>query len=59
MIDVGDYSRDNDSRLFNKSNMGKAFFSKALNISEYQNISKTNKTNIRMPVHFVADETFP
>lgn len=56
LVDVGGFGRDNDSKIFSESAMGKAFNGNKLNIPAQQNIIGTD---IEMHFYFVGDEAFP
>lgn len=56
LVDIGGFGRDNDSKIFSESDMGKAFNGNKLNIPAQQNIIGTG---IEMPFYFVGDKAFP
>lgn len=55
-VDIGSYGKDSDGGIFSKSNLGKAFENKTINVPDGISLPSTNE---KMPYVIVADEAFP
>ena len=58
LVDVGSYGSNNDSGIFRKSAMGKAFFNQKMNIPNPDYMSFSQSFGI-VPFFLVGDEGFP
>ena len=57
-VDIGDYGSNKDSGVFRKSDIGKSFFKKEMNLPESENIESLTTYGL-VPYYLVGDDAFP
>ena len=57
-VDIGDYGSNNDSRVFCKSDIGKSFFNKKMNLPNSEYIENSHAFG-QILYYLVGDDAFP